>query len=194
MSPAGRAKGPSISARSGGPTEDSVKMLGINGSLGLVEERASTAQDHYPNPPAEDDVYSTPTANHYSRRFSHYDSQRFDLSPSASPAQAKRALEAHLADTDKRISEASKIGTSLVERRRRLSQQLKEVEKKQADVEIGPELRQKLIDFEAEFEEVGRETARAFLQPRSKLSYVDDGTRPGEGPVSAVGHDPSAYL
>ncbi len=120
-------------------------------------------------PRAEDDPFANgvPGNNHHSQRFSHFDTQRFDLSPSASPAQAKRALEAHLADTDRRIQDASKLESSLAEQRRNLSEQLEEVKRKQADSEIGPELRQKLADFEAEYRQVVRDSARAFIGSKS---------------------------
>jgi hypothetical protein len=102
--------------------------------------------------------------------------QRFNLSPSTSPAQAKLALEAHLAETDRRIQDASKLGTSLVQQRKELSQQLKEVEEKQDDGEIGPELRQKLADFEEEYRQVVKDSARAFIGPRAQAQahHFDD--------------------
>ncbi len=86
------------------------------------------------------------------------------------------ALEAHLAETDRRIQDASKLGTSLVQQRKELSQQLKEVEEKQDDGEIGPELRQKLADFEEEYRQVVKDSARAFIGPRAQAQahHFDD--------------------
>lgn len=106
-------------------------------------------------------------ANHH--RYSHFDTQLFSLGPAASPEQAKRALEAHLAETERRIREASKLGITLVQQQKELSERLKEVEKQQNDGDITPELRQRLEEIEREYNEVGRESARAFL-PKSRVS------------------------
>ena len=100
-------------------------------------------------------------------RFSAFDTQLFALNhPSSSPAQAKKALEVHLADTDRRIQETSKLGTSLVQQRVNLAQRIRDVDAQGEDSKIGPELRQKLIDIEREYNEVGRQSARAFLGPK----------------------------
>ncbi|KAK0105110.1 hypothetical protein ONS95_004527 [Cadophora gregata] len=112
---------------------------------------------------------STSSAHH---RFSHFDNQLFALGPTASPDQAKRALEAHLAETERRIQEASKLGTTLVQQRKELAERLKDVEKQQSEGDITPELRQKLVEVEKEYNEVGRETARAFL-PKSRVSSAE---------------------
>lgn len=106
-------------------------------------------------------------------RFSQIDSQTF--AASMSPSQAKRALQAHLAETDRRIQEASKLGTTLVDQRRNLTERLRDIEGKQNDNEIGPELRRKLADIEKEYNEVGRESARAFLGPKSRVSSAEGG-------------------
>jgi septal ring factor EnvC (AmiA/AmiB activator) len=123
------------------------------------------------------------TPNHH--RFSHFDSQLFALGPTTSPEQAKRALEAHLAETERRIQEASKLGTSLVQQRKDLAERLKDVEKQQSEGDVTPELRQKLIDIEKEFNEVGRESARAFL-PKSRVSSSEIAGSPfaGDGKVT----------
>lgn len=104
--------------------------------------------------------------------------------PSSSPSHAKRALEAHIAETERRLQEASRLGTTLVEQRQKLSARLREVELQQAQQELGPELRQRLVDIEKEYNEVGRESARAFLGPKadpvpsadSEGSFALDGT------------------
>ncbi|KAL4938348.1 hypothetical protein BDV06DRAFT_57421 [Aspergillus oleicola] len=106
-------------------------------------------------------------------QFSSFDAQLFSLDAS-SPAQAKRALEAHLAETERRLEEASKLGTALVDQRRELEEKLKEVEQQQEDGQIGQDLRQKLADLEREYNEIGQETARAFLAPK-RLAGGDDG-------------------
>lgn len=128
----------------------------------------------------QDDPFTVETPQHpHPHRFSSFDSQLFALNhPSSSPAQAKRALEAHLAETDRRIQETSKLGTSLVQQRVNLSQRLRDVSTQEEDAQIGPELRQKLVEIEKEYNEVGRQSARAFLGPRSETPGLGEGTNP----------------
>lgn len=105
----------------------------------------------------------------HSHRYSSFDTQLFAPNhPSSSPSQAKRALEAHLAETERRLQEASKLGTTLVQQRKTLSERLRDVEMHQADDEIGPELRQKLAEIEREYTEVSRESVRAFMGPKNR--------------------------
>ncbi|KAH1979319.1 hypothetical protein LV164_004521 [Aspergillus fumigatus] len=106
-------------------------------------------------------------------RYSSFDTQLFSLN-APSPAQAKRALEAHLAETERRLEEASKLGTALIEQQRELEEKLKEVEQQQDENQIGPDLRKKLVELEREYNEIGRETARALLAPK-RLAGGDDG-------------------
>ncbi|KAB8235988.1 putative nuclear migration protein (ApsA) [Aspergillus alliaceus] len=108
-----------------------------------------------------------------SHRYSSFDKQLFSLDAS-SPAQVKRALEAHLAETERRLEEASKLGTALIEQQKELEDKLKEVEQQQEASQLGPELQRKLLDLEREYQEIGRETARAFLAPK-RLAGGDDG-------------------
>ena len=118
------------------------------------------------------DDYSTldpfTTQDGHRQRYSAFDNSQFSLYLNGSPAQAKRALEAHLAETTRRLQETSHLGNSLVQQRKELEERLKEVEGQQADNDIGPELRSRLAELEKEFNEVGRETARAFL-PKSRV-------------------------
>ncbi|KAL2813318.1 hypothetical protein BDW59DRAFT_31787 [Aspergillus cavernicola] len=107
-----------------------------------------------------------------SNPYSSFDAQLFSLDAS-SPAQAKRALEAHLAETERRLEEASKLGTALVEQRKELEDKLKEVEQQQEEGQLGSDLHRKLADLEREYNEIGRETARAFLAPKRLAG--DDG-------------------
>ncbi|KAL8628119.1 hypothetical protein Q9189_006192 [Teloschistes chrysophthalmus] len=118
---------------------------------------------------SEDPFASTPNMQpSRPQRFSAFDTRLFaEDHPSSSPSQAKKALEAHLAETDRRLSEASRLGTTLVDQRQKLSSRLREVEAQQNRNELGPELRQRLVDIEKEYNEVGRESARAFLGPRN---------------------------
>ena len=113
-----------------------------------------------------------------SHRFSAFDTQLFALNqPDSSPAQAKRALEAHLADTDRRIQEASNLGNTLVQQRVNLSERLREVAAQDEGGKVTPELRQKLIDIEREYNEVGRQSAKTLLGPKSDASRPDGSVR-----------------
>jgi hypothetical protein len=129
-----------------------------------------TASDN----PEQNDPFLTASTSSNHHRFSHFDNQLFALGPTTSPEQAKRALEAHLAETERRIQEASKLGTTLVQQRKDLAERLKDVEKQQSEGDITPELRQKLVEIEKEYNEVGRESARAFL-PKSRVSSNEMG-------------------
>ncbi|KAI4907723.1 hypothetical protein J4E90_009129 [Alternaria incomplexa] len=102
------------------------------------------------------------------QRYSAFDNSQFSLYLNGSPLQAKRALQAHLAETTRRLQETSHLGSALVQQRKELEDKLHEVEQQQPDNDIGPELRQRLAELEKEFNEVGRETARAFL-PKSRV-------------------------
>lgn len=106
-------------------------------------------------------------------RYSSFDTQLFSLNAS-SPAQAKRALEAHLVETERRLEEASKLGQALIDQQRELSEQLKEVEQQQDEGEMGPELRKRLADLEQEYNEIGRESTRAFLGPKRLAGGSED--------------------
>lgn len=108
------------------------------------------------------------TSDAQSHRFAAFDSDTFALGPGASPTSAKRALEAHLADTERRMAEAGKLGTALVQQRQELADRLKEVEQLEAEDELSPDLKQKLTVIEKDFNEVARESARAFL-PKSRV-------------------------
>ncbi|KOS22320.1 Anucleate primary sterigmata protein A [Escovopsis weberi] len=103
-------------------------------------------------------------------RFSTFDQELFAAGPGSSPRQAKRALEAHLAETDRRLAEAGKLGTALVGQRKALAEQLNEIEKLQAEAELNPELRQKLVDIEKEYNDLARESARVFLPKQRPIS------------------------
>ena len=110
-----------------------------------------------------------------SLRHSSFDTQLFALNhPSSSPAQAKKALEAHLAETDRRIQETSQLGTTLVQQRSSLSQRLRDVEIQREGEKITPELREKLKQIEREFQEVGRQSAKTFLGPRAGSPAVGE--------------------
>ncbi|KAL1635098.1 hypothetical protein SLS56_001850 [Neofusicoccum ribis] len=122
----------------------------------------------------EADPFVSPAASNNSdsrRRYAGFDNQLFSIYAEGSPSQAKRALEAHLAETERRLQEASQLGTVLVQQRRELSDRLKEIAQQQDATEIGPDLRAKLVELEREFNEVGKDTARAFIPKTRVPSY-----------------------
>ncbi|KAK3331097.1 hypothetical protein B0H66DRAFT_88668 [Apodospora peruviana] len=101
-------------------------------------------------------------------RHSNFDNQLFALSPGTSAEQVKRAIEAHLKDTERRMEEAGKLGTALVQQQRQLTEKLREVEQLQTKSELTPDLRQRLMEIEKDYNEVARESARAFL-PKQRI-------------------------
>ena len=144
------------------------------------DPRQALSAEHTNGINGHDDPFSIetpqPPQQPHTHRFSSYDNQLFALNhPSSSPAQAKRALEAHLAETDRRIQETSKLGTTLVQQRQNLSNRLRDIGTQEEDSQIGPELRQKLLEIEKEYNEVGRQSARAFLGPKSDATGAGDG-------------------
>lgn len=145
---------------------------------------AAPSMDGYPDPFTST---TSPSAQLPRQRFSAFDSQLFSLGPNASPAQAQQALKAHLAETDRRMEQAGKLGTALVQQRKELTERLKDVEKLQAEEEVSEDLKQKLADIEKEYNEVAKESARAFLPklrvPSNEAAagspYVLEGGRSG---------------
>jgi hypothetical protein len=135
---------------------------------------SSLASDKRPDLPAPTDgdaandpfVSDSSTSAHY--RFSNFDQELFAAGPGSSPTQARKALEAHLAETDRRLDEAGKLGTSLVAQRKLLAEQLQEVQKLQAEGELGPDLRKKLVEIERDYNDLARESARVFL-PKQRV-------------------------
>ncbi|KAF2270124.1 hypothetical protein CC78DRAFT_574241 [Lojkania enalia] len=121
------------------------------------------------------------------QRYSAFDNSQFSLYLNGSPAQAKRALQAHLSETTRRLQEASHLGNALVQQRKELEEKLKEVEKQEEDSDIGPELRNRLAELEKEFNEVGRETARVFV-PKSRVPSGETDTTAGASVYSSEAH------
>lgn len=137
------------------------------------------------------DPFGTSSHDAHRQRYSAFDNSQFSLYLDASPAQAKRALQAHLAETTRRLQETSHLGNALVQQRKELEEKLKEVDKREEDNDIGPELRQRLAELEKEFNEVGRETARAFL-PKSRVPSGETDTTAGASVfMSEAHHSPS---
>lgn len=141
---------------------------------------------------AEDPFLSASTngnGHHAPHRYASYDNQLSSLYNTNSPSHAKRALEAHLKDTERRIQDASRLGQTLLKQRKDLSERLKDVELEQDDNEVGPELQKKLAELEREFTQVGKESARAFL-PKGRV-VSQDLCVPGSPPVVAGDIRPS---
>ncbi|KAM7220032.1 anucleate primary sterigmata protein A [Rhypophila decipiens] len=117
---------------------------------------------------ASDDPFVANPLSSPHLRHSNFDSQFLALNPAASAGQVKRAIEAHLRDTQRRMEEAGKLGTALVQQQKELQEKLREVEQLQAEADLNPELRQRLAEIEKDYNEVARESARAFL-PKQRI-------------------------
>ncbi|KAL9112771.1 MAG: hypothetical protein Q9227_003074 [Pyrenula ochraceoflavens] len=117
---------------------------------------------------------STASQNPHPHRYSAFDTMSMSLNSTSSPSQVKRTLETHLAETERRLQEASKLGTSLVQQRQELTDKLQEVERQQDEAEITPELRERLAALEKEYNEVGKESARAILAPKSRVVSLEE--------------------
>ncbi|KAB8801890.1 hypothetical protein FH972_026711 [Carpinus fangiana] len=126
-------------------------------------------------PAGQDDPFLTTTpSKSQAQRVAERDSPSIFLS--GSPTQARHALEAHIADTDRRIQDASRLGTTLLNQKKQLADRLREVEKQQDGQDITPDLQQKLAELEREWNDIGRETARAFIPRNRYVSEVNDVT------------------
>lgn len=126
----------------------------------------------------ENDPFTTSSTlqpPHGPTRYASFDNDQFSTYSTNSPLQARRALEAHLKDTDRRIQDASKLGTTLLQQRKNLASRLQEVEELSKDNDVPVELQQRLTALEKEYNDIGRESARAFL-PKSKPMAGDGGS------------------
>jgi chromosome segregation ATPase len=145
-----------------------------------------TMEDHHGSDP-----FLTNPQDAHRQRYSAFDNSQFSLYLNGSPVQAKRALQAHLSETTRRLQETSHLGNALVQQRKELEEKLQEVETQQEDGDIGPELRQRLAELEKEYNEVGRETARAFL-PKSRVPSGENDTTAGASVYSSEAlHSPT---
>ncbi|KAL2269412.1 hypothetical protein VTJ83DRAFT_1596 [Remersonia thermophila] len=117
-------------------------------------------------------------------RHSNFDTSLFALGPGTSLEQVKLAIEAHLRDTERRMEEAGKLGTALVQQQKQLTEKLREVEQLQSEAEMTPELRQRLVEIEKDYNEVARQSARALL-PKQR---VPSNEAPGSSPFSPDKH------
>jgi hypothetical protein len=108
-----------------------------------------------------DDPFTTPNKHSREAPVLDFDSPPILTRPATSPDQLKRTLQAHLAETRRRLDDTGKLGRNLVQQEEEIEARLKELE--ESGGRIGPELRQKLADLEKDYNEVGRETVRALL-------------------------------
>lgn len=81
-----------------------------------------------------------------------------------SPAQLKRTLQAHLAETRKRLEGAGQLGKKLVQQEEDIESRLRELEESGGKIDSG--LKDKLAALEKDYNDVGRETTRAMLTNR----------------------------
>ncbi|KIV99360.1 uncharacterized protein PV09_08906 [Verruconis gallopava] len=149
------------------------------GAMPVATDLSSSDPDPFVQP-------ATPSMAHDVPRFRYggFDSGAFSLFATGSPAQAKRALEAHLAETERRLQEASRVGQVLVAQRKELVDKLREVESQPQDDEVSPALKARLLDLEKEFNDVNRETARIFV---GKNRVPSGGEAPPEREVTEFG-------
>lgn len=109
-------------------------------------------------------------------RFSDFEQELRATSSASEPRQAKRTLEARLAETDRRLDEAAKLGTALVSQRKTLADQLQEINSLQTEEELAPELRKRLVDIEKDYNDLARESARVFLPKQRVTSNENPGS------------------
>jgi hypothetical protein len=126
--------------------------------------------------PFLDNTATTPGAPSH-RYSSFFDSDSQSLASHSSPRQLKRTLQAHLSETDRRLQDTQRLGTSLLQQQQELSERLKEVETREDDAEVSPELRKRLAEIEKEHNDIGREIAKALLAPKARTVSSED--RPG---------------
>lgn len=127
------------------------------------------------------------TQNTQSHRYSSFfGSDSLHLDATSSPNQLKRTLQAHLSETDRRLQDTQRLGTSLLQQQQELSEKLKEVETQEDEAEVSPELRQRLAELEKEHNDVGKEIARALLAPKARAVSSEDRQGPdGSGVLSS---------
>lgn len=100
-----------------------------------------------------------------------------------SPEEAKAQLLQLIAENERKIEEAGKLGTTLVNTHNELKASLEEVEVEgQRDGEISDELARRLRDIEREFTEAGRDSSR-ILAAKSRASSGEMGAHPFEPKV-----------
>ena len=123
--------------------------------------------------PFLDNPATTPSVPPH-RYSSFFDSDSLGLASHSSPRQLKHTLQAHLLETDRRLQDTQRLGTSLLQQQQELSDRLKEVETHEDDAEVSPELRKRLAEIEKEHNEIGREIAKALLAPKARAVSSED--------------------
>ena len=108
------------------------------------------------------------------RYSSFFDSDSLSLASHSSPHQLKRTLQAHLSETDRRLHDTQRLGTSLLQQQQELSERLKEVEAQEDEADVSPELRKRLAEIEKEHNDIGREIAKALLAPKARTVSSED--------------------
>jgi chromosome segregation ATPase len=83
-------------------------------------------------------------------------------------------LQAHLSETNRRLQDTQRLGTSLLQQQQELSQRLKDVETQEDEAEVSPELRKRLAEIEKEHNDIGREIAKALLAPKARAVSPED--------------------
>ncbi|KAK6540809.1 hypothetical protein TWF694_008198 [Orbilia ellipsospora] len=91
--------------------------------------------------------------------------------PPLTRSQASRTIANQIEDTTKHLELVGDVGEKLRATKQRLMDRLKEVEDSKGD-ELSPDLRQQLEDLQREYDDVGRESTRAFSASASKSAYL----------------------
>ena len=142
----------------------------LDNSQSHLENGDKTWSTPEPDPFVEDQSHQQ-----QSHRYSSLlDSDYLALDVTSSPSQLKRTLQAHISETDRRLRDAQRLGTSLLEQQKELSQKLSEIEAQEDLAEISPELQKRLAELEKEHNEVSRDIAKALLAPRARVVSADE--------------------
>jgi hypothetical protein len=151
------------------------RLCPANMATALMNHHASNGIE--PNTDALHDPFtsSEPRPQAANHRYSSYlDKDSFSSEVTASPSQARRTIQAHLTETERRLQDTHKLGTTLLQQQTELTEKLKEVEEQPDDTELPAELKQRLLDLGKEHDDVGKEIARAMLAPRSRVVSAED--------------------
>jgi hypothetical protein len=97
--------------------------------------------------------------------------------PNSSPATVRKTLEVHEEELQRRIQLVAKLGESLMRQQNELRERLREVGEENYDesdeeATIDPNLKAKLADLERSYNDVERESARAFLSVKPVAANI----------------------
>jgi Na+/phosphate symporter len=87
-------------------------------------------------------------------------------------SQASRTIASQIEDTSKHLELVGDVGEKLLAQKQMLAEKLKVLESEPEDAEVSPELRQQLEDLQRNYDEVGRESSRAFSASTSKSAFL----------------------